>query len=73
MQSTFDDVSYQVCVFDWSCGCRNIEEILAAKGETVRRIADDSAIEIVTEETVKEATQRNEADQKAPAENSDKP
>lgn len=54
------------------CACRNIEEILAAKGEAVRRIADDAAIEIVAEETIKEAMQKEESDQNPLAENSDK-
>lgn len=56
----------------WSCGCRNIEEILAAKGETVKRIADDSAIEIVAEETIKEAMQSTEDNKKAVRDNTDK-
>lgn len=52
--------------------CRNIEEILAAKGETVKRLADDAALEIVAEETIKEAMQRSEDEHKALADNSDK-
>ncbi|KAK1803695.1 hypothetical protein P4O66_021104 [Electrophorus voltai] len=41
-------------------GKRNIEEILAAKGETVKRIKDDAAIEIVAEETIKAGLQNRE-------------
>lgn len=33
---------------------RNIEEILAAKGETVKRVDENAALEIVTDETLKE-------------------
>ncbi|XP_058271471.1 DNL-type zinc finger protein isoform X1 [Hemibagrus wyckioides] len=53
-------------------GKRNIEEILEAKGETVRRLADDAALEIVAEETIKEAMQRSEEEQKALEDNSEK-
>lgn len=33
---------------------RNIEEILAAKGETVKRVDENAALEIVMDETLKE-------------------
>lgn len=37
-----------------SVRCRNIEEILAAKGETVKRVDGNNALEIVLDETIKE-------------------
>lgn len=37
-----------------SVRCRNIEEILAAKGETVKRVDGNTALEIVLDETIKE-------------------
>lgn len=37
--------------------CRNIEEILAAKGETVKRVDGNAAIEIVVDETIKKKSQ----------------
>lgn len=40
-----------------SLHCRNIEEILAAKGETVKRVDGNAALEIVMDETIKEKTQ----------------
>lgn len=49
----------------WYC-CRNIEEILAAKGEAVRKIEGDAALEILAEETGKE-TQEQTKDQDPPA------
>lgn len=37
--------------------CRNIEEILAAKGERVKRVDGNAALEIVMGETIKEKPQ----------------
>lgn len=37
--------------------CRNIEEILAARGEKVKRTEGDAAIEIIVEETSKDISQ----------------
>lgn len=39
---------------------RNIEEILAAKGETVKRIEGSAALEIVVDESSKDQSQYNE-------------
>ena len=41
---------------------RNIEEILAAKGETVKRVDGSAAFEIVVDESKKDASQFEDAE-----------
>lgn len=59
MHSIFLSDSYAVCggVF---LHFRNIEEILAAKGETVRRVEGSAALEIVLDESWKDKSQSAE-------------
>lgn len=48
------------------CCHRNIEEILAAKGESVRRVQGNEALEIVAEESIKEASKNDPDEHKPP-------
>lgn len=52
-------MSYVVLCF------RNIEEILAAKGETVKRVEGSAALEIVVDETSKDKSQCSEDTEKS--------
>lgn len=54
-----------------SLHCRNIEEILAAKGETVKRVDGNAALEIVIDETTNENPQ-NDKDTEESDNNSEK-
>uniref|UniRef100_A0A672NL45 DNL-type zinc finger n=1 Tax=Sinocyclocheilus grahami TaxID=75366 RepID=A0A672NL45_SINGR len=45
---------------------RGKEEILAAEGESVRRVQENEALEIVAEESIKEASRNNPDEQKPP-------
>lgn len=47
------------------CCFRNIEEILAAKGETVKKIEGSAALEIVVDESSKDKSQRGEDTEKS--------
>lgn len=44
---------------------RNIEEILAAKGETVKRVEGSAALEIVMDESRKDESERGEDKEKS--------
>ncbi len=57
-------------IFEWftyfvSFLFRNIEEILAAKGETVKRVEGSAALEIVMDESRKEKLQSGEDTKKS--------
>lgn len=60
MHSIFLSDSYAVCVGGGFLHFRNIEEILAAKGETVRRVEGSAALEIVLDESWKDKSQSAE-------------
>lgn len=49
-----------LCVGVFFLHFRNIEEILAAKGETVRRVEGSAALEIVLDESWKDKSQSAE-------------
>ena len=66
VQSVFLSDSYAMCVCLYIfLHFRNIEEILAAKGETVRRVEGSAALEIVLDESWKDKSQRAEDTEKS--------